>query len=299
MFSERSYARERYPYNRPGTSVLVWLLCALGAGFIIQTVFESLIPGAQMFPAHAAAMSAEALRGGHVWKLFSYVFLHGSFLHLLFNGIMIYFMGSEVLALIGSKRFVGFCAAAAAGGALLWFGVNFHRGGTILIGASSISLALLILYACFYPDTKITLLLFFIIPVPVRPKYVAIAAAAMDVCGLFLSEIPGRVTTISVAYSAHIGGMVVAVLYFFLVHKREWLTPDVQAEPNPLTKLFRKKEKPAAVVSPKYKVNITTRDDLRAEVDRILDKINSQGFASLTDEEKRTLDGAKDLLSGL
>jgi hypothetical protein len=36
---------------------------------------------------------------------------------------------------------------------------------------------------------------------------------------------------------------------------------------------------------------------LRAEVDRILDKINSQGFGALTAQEKRVLDEAKDLLN--
>ena len=37
--------------------------------------------------------------------------------------------------------------------------------------------------------------------------------------------------------------------------------------------------------------------ELRADVDRILDKINSNGFGSLTPEEKRRLDAARDLLS--
>jgi hypothetical protein len=37
--------------------------------------------------------------------------------------------------------------------------------------------------------------------------------------------------------------------------------------------------------------------ELRAEVDRILDKINSHGFGALTPEEKRRLDDARDLLS--
>ncbi|MEO5960708.1 MAG: DUF6576 domain-containing protein, partial [Opitutaceae bacterium] len=37
--------------------------------------------------------------------------------------------------------------------------------------------------------------------------------------------------------------------------------------------------------------------EVRAEVDRILDKINSHGFGALTADEKRVLDGAKDLLS--
>jgi hypothetical protein len=46
-----------------------------------------------------------------------------------------------------------------------------------------------------------------------------------------------------------------------------------------------------------YKVNISAPADLRLEVDRILDKINSEGFGALTDDEKRLLDEAKDLLS--
>ena len=49
--------------------------------------------------------------------------------------------------------------------------------------------------------------------------------------------------------------------------------------------------------APSYKVNIGNRENLRAEVDRILDKINSQGFGALTAEEKRILDEARDLLS--
>jgi predicted RNA-binding protein with PUA domain len=46
-----------------------------------------------------------------------------------------------------------------------------------------------------------------------------------------------------------------------------------------------------------YKVNVTPPADLKTEVDRILDKINSSGFSALTDDEKRVLDEAKDLLS--
>jgi hypothetical protein len=49
--------------------------------------------------------------------------------------------------------------------------------------------------------------------------------------------------------------------------------------------------------TPRFQVNLTSHDDLRAEVDRILDKINSQGFGALTNEEKRLLDEARDLLS--
>ena len=49
--------------------------------------------------------------------------------------------------------------------------------------------------------------------------------------------------------------------------------------------------------SPAYSVNVGDRGHLRAEVDRILDKINSDGFGSLSADEKRVLDEARDLIS--
>jgi len=48
---------------------------------------------------------------------------------------------------------------------------------------------------------------------------------------------------------------------------------------------------PAARLAP------NARAGVRAEVDRILDKINSHGLGALTIAEKRVLDEAKDLLS--
>jgi hypothetical protein len=59
------------------------------------------------------------------------------------------------------------------------------------------------------------------------------------------------------------------------------------------------KHRPAlgAVAQPAIRVNVGSRADLKAAVDRILDKINSKGFGALTPEEKRLLDEAKDLLS--
>jgi len=49
---------------------------------------------------------------------------------------------------------------------------------------------------------------------------------------------------------------------------------------------------PVMQVDKRYHENLTTQ-----EVDRILDKINSHGFASLTAQEKRVLDEARESLS--
>jgi membrane associated rhomboid family serine protease len=306
MFSEHRYARGGGLRDIPAprrTSALVWLLCAMAAGFIIQTMFENLFPdvfpGAAGLPADLAAFSPAALRGLRLWTLATYALLHGGLLHLLANSLVIFFLGREVLPLLGNLRFALLSLASAAGGALLWFAFNAGAPpGVTLVGASSIGMALLVLFACLNPDAPITVLLFFIIPVSTRPKYIALIAVALDLLGLVFYELPGRAGPLPVAHSAHLGGALVGLGYYYLVHRREWLDPDGNGA-GLLSRWRRRKKTPAALAAPKYKVNITpapTREELRAEVDRILDKINSQGFASLTDAEKSTLDQAKDAL---
>jgi len=316
MFSERRYARNDNDYDSRPTSALVWLLCALAAGFIIQLMFENLftihsVPFNGTVLARVGAFSPAALHGLFLWTLVSYALFHVNLLHLVVNALVIYFMGREVLPLLGDKRFLALALAAAAGGALLWFAVNFNSAHATLIGASSVAVALVVLFACFNSNTPTPVLLFFVIPVTIRPKYIAAIVIALDLFGLVFSEIPGRGGDLPVAYSAHLGGALVAFGYYFLVHRREWRNPDGVAA-SLLPGWMRGKKKPASVVAPKYKVNITSasapssapatasatvsREELRAEVDRILDKINTHGFASLTDGEKQTLEKAKDVL---
>ena len=48
---------------------------------------------------------------------------------------------------------------------------------------------------------------------------------------------------------------------------------------------------------PSYSVDLSDHQNLQAEVDRILDKINEKGFGALSQKEKNTLDKAKGLLN--
>ena len=118
----------------------------------------------------------------------------------------------------------------------------------------------------------------------------------VDFCGLAIWEIRGQISPLGVAHSAHLGGMLAGYLYYRLVHQREWLNPDGHADIE-LPGWFRKARKVTATTPSKFKLNLTNREDLRTEVDRILDKINSEGFSALTDDEKKLLDEARDQLS--
>lgn len=103
---------------------------------------------------------------------------------------------------------------------------------------------------------------------------------------------------ITMASSAHLGGMLTGLLYYRFVHNASWFNPEDRPDVE-LPRWIKRAKKSAPLAT--FDVNLppppSSREDIRAEVDRILDKINSQGFAALTAEEKRVLDEAKDVLS--
>ena len=290
MLSDRPYMRQDYA-PRP-TSILTWLLSAMVAGFVMQNIFGRWL-GSNSFDA-LFALSPGGLRQGHLWTLATYALLHANILHILFNALGIFLLGRELLPLLGARRFLTVYLSAAVAGAAGWLAVHYLTGGGTLIGASGCVMALFILFACFYPNREITFLLFFVLPVTVKPKYLAWILAGIDLLGFLFSEIPGPAFDTGVAYSAHLGGMLAGWIYFRYFHANHgW---DRAAGIELPAWLRRRKQPKSAAAFGKMNPGESSAH-LRAEVDRILDKINSDGFGALTGEEKRILDDAKDLLS--
>lgn len=291
MLSDRAYMRSDYP--RQTTSMLTWILCALIAAFVVQFAFE------RWFHSNSVtaflALSPYALAKWRLWTFASYALLHADVLHLLLNGLGLYLIGRELAPLLGSQRFLGFYIASAIGGGLLWIAVHATSGGTVLMGASSAVAALFILFACIYPEREVTFLLFFVLPITLKPKLLAWILVGVEGLGFLFSELPGGAFDTGIAHSAHLGGMLTGWLYYRFFHANNgWdraSSPVIQ-----LPAWLRKRRKNKASL-PTYKVDIKGSGNLRSEVDRILDKINSEGFGALTEQEKRLLDEARDLLS--
>ena len=282
--------QREHPHS--GTSVLIWMLCALLAGFVVQNVFGRLLRTDDF--QNLFALSTPGIRSGFVWSLLTYSLLHGSVLHLLLNGLMLFFLGRELVPLVGERRFVTVTLAAVLAGGVAWLATHFVRGGHVLVGSSAAVSGLFILFACFFPWRQITFLLFFVVPVTIRPIYAAWIFIGIDTLGFLFSELPGGSFDTGVAHSAHLGGMLTGYLYFRYIHANKGWDRAASFE---LPEWLRR-SKPADAASDTYQVNVSPKTkDLRAEVDRVLDKINSQGFGALTPEEKRILDEAKDMLS--
>jgi len=297
MGSYRSYMRSDYPEER--TSPLTWLLCALVAGFLIEVVLIKVF-GAGSFVSTQLALSVGALEQYKLWTLLSYSFLHdaNNLLHILFVLLSLYFIGRELLSSLGTSRFFTLYGLSAVAGGVVFSAIHWNTPGYTLVGASAAVSGLFIAFCCLNPDRPITFLFLFIPITLPKTKYLGYALAALDLFGFVFNElITGKSL---VAHSAHLGGMLTGLLFHqFVVRGIRWsaLLPWRRSRPEILRPAWMSKARRLQDTTVNFQVNITDKEHLRAEVDRILDKINSEGFGALTPAEKRTLDDAKDLLS--
>ncbi len=115
------------------------------------------------------------LRGHYYWQLLTYMFMHGSWSHLLSNMIGLIFFGLYVERQTGSKEFLLFyllcgilCGAASLG---IYAAVGYWQ--ILLVGASGAVYAVLLLFAVIFPRS--TVFIFGLVPVP-APLLIAIYA---------------------------------------------------------------------------------------------------------------------------
>lgn len=295
MLSDRSYMRSDYP--RETTSALTWLLSAVIAGSVLQFVFDLFLHSRAFL--HLFGLTPGGLLQGKVWTLLTFTFLHANILHLVVNALGLFLIGREIAPMLGSRAVVQFSAGASVLGGLLWFASHFWAANpSTLVGASAVVAAMFVFFACVAPEREITFLLFFVLPVTLKPKIAAWIFLALSLLGFLFNELPGGMFDwgTGIAHSAHLGGMLAGWLYYrFFYANNGWdRAADTTLLPRGLFRRATKATPPPAAPPPSL---LTGPADLRAEVDRILDKINSHGFGALTEQEKRLLDDAKDLLS--
>jgi membrane associated rhomboid family serine protease len=293
----------RGDYQREKTSALTWLISAIIAGFVLQLFMaSSLVRSGGRFE-EFFALTPSGLHSGLGWTLFTHAFLHSTevIVHGLFNVLLLYFLGRELIPMLGSRRFLGLFAASTIIGGLAWAAVHWRTGTDTLIGATAAVEALFIVFACFFPNQPISFLLFFLFPVTLKPKHVAGALAILGLVGFVCYELPGNPLPfdLSIASSAHLAGMLTGYFYYRFVHDGRWFTAQDSAEVELPRWMKRPKKSLPTAVAPDAPLPpaVLTPEDIRARVDRILDKINSEGFGALTADERRVLDNAKDLLS--
>lgn len=278
------------------TPVVKWLLFINVGVFVIQYFCEKIFKlpffvtkiisqGNQIIIEYSEYEKIFALYVPYLKKYFlfsqyvTYQFLHGGFLHLLFNMLALYMFGRYIEYQIGSRPFIKLYLLGGifAGICHLIF-VNAY--GMPVVGASGAICTVLAAFAIMNPDTKLMVFLGFI-PVIMKARTMVLLYALYTLLMAFISE--GNV-----AHLAHLGGLLFGFLYvknFFGLKKLIGYAPGEVPRDNSFghfrerARVYRGNPDDGAPAGDSFE---TTGD---ARLDAILEKMKRYGMHTLTDED--------------
>ena len=199
--------------------------------------------------------------------------------HIMGNMFGLYVFGRPLEERYGPREFLRFYLVAPVSR-------NDHLGSFVVtsravrpycLGASGGVTAAIILFCLLFP--KATLLLFFAIPIPAWLFGVFLVAT-----DLFGHNEPG--SGVQVAFDVHLTGALFALAYWYFGWNFGRLPGLAQ-----LSRLFASPKR-WVKPGPSLKVHDPEEyyDNLDAEADRLLEKVNRDGLSSLTDKERRVLE---------
>ena len=232
-------------------------------------------------------------------QIFTYLFMHGGFEHLFFNMFALWMFGRIIEQVMGPKRFLTYYMVCGIGAGLIQelvqyihflslapelSGVSHEQLADALnmwntVGASGSIYGILLAFGMSFPEDRL-----FIIPIPfpIKAKYFVVGYAVVELLSAMLRSNDG------VAHMAHLGGMLFGLV--LLLHWRhpgglkKWWRRVVGKARKPKMKAYRGGGKFADEMD--YNAR---RQAQQEEIDRILDKVKTHGYGSLTEEEKRKL----------
>jgi len=214
------------------------------------------------------------------WTLITYSFLHGGFMHILWNMILLYFVSRMYLNLFSEQQFLkNYLLGVLLGGLVFLIGYNlfpvFNGMYPPLVGASAGVMAVLIFVATYTPNQEVRLLF-----INVKLQYIGIALVVVDILQIPNGNAGGRL--------AHLGGAFIGFLYANQLQKGNDIGSVLDRIWTYINALFvAKKAKNMHTVHRSETVSKNkTKNGQQQKIDKILDKISTSGYESLTQEEK-------------
>jgi membrane associated rhomboid family serine protease len=200
------YRQVAMSFFPPLTRMVKYLVLSTSAVFLLTYLPEQLF-GWTDFLQWFALWPKGVTQGFEVWRLFTYLFLHATFLHILFNMLGLWMFGSELERTWGPRRFLFYYFLTGVGAGIC--DVLVHPSSdSITLGCSGAIYGLLLAYGVLFPDRSIFLWFF----IPIKAKWFVVIWGAFE----FLSAIgqPGS----NVSHVAHLGGMLFG--YVYLRHQK-------------------------------------------------------------------------------
>src|SRR4051812_46768102 len=187
------------------TPILRNLLIANVAVFAFQMFFGGLrISGVPINDYIVRYLYLWPLSSGNFypWQLISYMFLHGSFMHIAFNMLGLWMFGMQIEMIWGPKKFLTYYFLCGLGGAVAHLFISPLLGGSgPLIGASGAIFGILLAYGLLFPDQ----LVFLMFLLPMKAKYAVGLFVVLELMSVGAAD--------NVGHLAHLGGAVVGLIY--------------------------------------------------------------------------------------
>jgi len=212
-----------------------------------------------------------------IWQPFTYMFFHAPFYssvgisHILLNMLGLWVFGRELEQAWGKNNFLKYYFVTGIGSGLVTFLFQINSDSPV-IGASGAVYGVLLAYGLSYPNR----MLYIWGIIPVKSLWLVIIMGAIAFFGL-LGNADG------ISHVTHISGMVIG--YFMLNKKWRWREL-----------LFKIRKKTIEFQVQRHEEKVAKKIMLKKDIDLILDKIQKEGFTSLTSKEKNKLyDASKNM----
>lgn len=282
-FNNRDYMQDDDQFDRQNwfqdIPTTKWLLIVTIVTFFLQTVqslnIESLL-----------SLDATRVQHGQIWRLLTYTFCHDreNPFGLVFNMLLLWFMGSVLERMYGSREILFFYLAAAVFSGLVFVGFGLNLLLPIpLMGSDPGVMALFALYATHFPRQEI--LFAWLIPVQIQVLlwiYVAIDAY------IILQATQRQTPWARVAYMSALWG----IAFGFLYRKFQWRLAGIADLVNP--KRLQQSIRRARAARRLKVFQPEPMSNLDEQVDAILAKIHEHGSDSLTERERGILQRASE-----
>ena len=205
------------------------------------------------------------------WSIFSFMFIHLNFVHLIFNMLWLYFIGNIFLQWLNEKQLIYiYILGGISGGLFFVLSYNYlpllqkNIENTLALGASASIFAIMMAITIYKPDHKIQ------IPFiqKIKLKNITILLTIYYIISLSGGNTGG--------YLAHIGGGI-----FSFIYMKQLNTSKIFKSIFKNNSKFNEKDSDYIYNQKQNKKN--------KEIDIILEKISKSGYKSLNKKEKEIL----------
>ena len=246
--------------------------------FILANIFTN-IPGTREWVNYVSLPSSFAMWARYPWTIFTYMFVHVNFMHLLSNMLWLYWIGIIFVDFMGTKRLIYTYILGGIAGGLLYMATSpllYPDSFSFLIGASAGVMAVIVAAAMLVPDYEIMLLFFG----RVKLKYLALAAFILSSVIDFSVNSGGKIS--------HVGGALYGALFLWQYRKGVDISGGFADFIGNIGNIFKRKKLKKTSVN-RNRANVSDSHEKQKRIDEILDKISRSGYDSLSKDEKEFL----------